>query len=793
MMKNMKWLLMALLSAILLGCGGGGGSNNGSNPAITGTLSYSSQNLMAGNVSTINPTVSGVPSATVYAASNLPSGLTLNASTGVISGTPTSTGTFDTTVTATATGYSGSLLAHATGTIATNTHPPITGSFSYSSQIPTVGIAFSITPTVSNVPSGTSYAAASLPAGLNLNASTGEISGTPTSAGYYDAVVTATASNYAGSLQAHVILTISASPPVKTVGSVPGWPGYIAMGAVAGPDAPAATATSVNGNDDFQGRPVDVAFKYAGMNGNGDPGTIDPPTNAYRMTKDFNFLSTYNNHATRVAIVEYTGQMSGGFSADDFTNGAAGLASGKPTATYLMARHFASLGADAQEFAMNPVVYNGTSYYGTLIMNPDLLGAIQQGGNIATVNSALPASAVNHAVAQAMCLLTTVRSYTNSSNPNGLTSPTYLNKTYSGTPVQILKSMLDDGYPVWSIEGATDPFWGISENNQYATYTPTTTSGDSQIEKWFKACVASPTYDTTAYPTPNFPAGFAGWVYANNWLIRTLAPKGTVTFGWQENMWAVQSGFWLHNTLSSSQINSAYSGAVSAWLNTNAPDVFGGATSLGGAATKPDYFLFDRYEMDDSASGGSATFYNARSWDNFLTAVGLISQANNNIPIMLWQIPGSHIPYVGESSPELFNNTAGSYVFSTAPVYFFGDSNLTANLSNMISGSGSSTNTAVGGYAMSLVGCGSAAYNCLNASATYRDYLLEYNGKANNYNWSVDNGNLTKAANANVFAILWGGGNTTNVIKNFSNQSDHGWLAGKIISYYSHPTAVVVH
>jgi hypothetical protein len=31
------------------------------------------------------------------------------------------------------------------------------------------------------------------------------------------------------------------------------------------------------------------------------------------------------------------------------------------------------------------------------------------------------------------------------------------------------------------------------------------------------------------------------------------------------------------------------------------------------------------------------------------------------------------------------------------------------------------------------------------------------------------------------------------VIKNFSNQSDHGWLAGKIISYYSHPTAVVVH
>ena len=39
-----------------------------------------------------------------------------------------------------------------------------------------------------------------------------------------------------------------------------------------------------------------------------------------------------------------------------------------------------------------------------------------------------------------------------------------------------------------------------------------------------------------------------------------------------------------------------------------------------------------------------------------------------------------------------------------------------------------------------------------------------------------------------MFAILWGGGNTTNVIKNFSNTDDHGWLANKIIDYYKNPT-----
>lgn len=547
------------------------------------------------------------------------------------------------------------------------------------------------------------------------------------------------------------------------------------MGAIGGPDTTTATATSTGGNDDFGGKPVDVVFKYAGVNGNGDPGVIDPPTNAYRMTADFNSLSAANKHAIRVAIVEYTAQMSGGQNFDDFTNGTAGMSSSNGTATYVMARHFATLAADALMLASNPVRYNSQSYYGSLLMNPDLLGAIEQNGYISSVNAALPAGAVNKAVAQAMCLMTTSRSYTNTSNPNGAGSAPYLNKTYTGTPVQILSALLADGYPVWSIDGGSDAFWNSGVNNT-----------NSQVGTWFNACVNNPTYNTTAYPTPTFPAGFAGWVQANNWLIRALAPKGTVTFGWQENMWAIGSGFWLHKNLTDAQIASTFSTPVSNWLNTNAP----GTISMS-SANGPDFILFDRYEMDDSASPGAATLYNARSWDNFLSGVGQLSKANNNIPVMLWQIPGSHIPNTTESSPELFNGTAGSYVFSTAPVYFFGDSNLTSNLSNMISGpAGTNPNTAVGNYAVS---CGATAYNCLTPNSTYKQYLMEYNNLSNNYNWSVNNGKLTLAANNNVFAILWGGGNTTNVIKNFSNTDDHGWLANKIIQYYANPTPVVKH
>ena len=570
------------------------------------------------------------------------------------------------------------------------------------------------------------------------------------------------------------ILSSIASPSFAA-GTVPGWPAYLAMGAVGGPNISAPTKTSTGGDDDFGGRPVDVVFKYAGSNGNGDPGIIDPPTNATRMTADLTVVSGINKHATRVAIVEYTAQMSGGFSVADFSNSAtADPASG---GTHLMPRHLISLASDAIAMNSQPVTYGGKKYYGTLILNPDLLGAILQGSIIGTVNKALPANAVNMAVDQALCFLTTRRTYLNTSNPNGLGSAPYLNKTYIGTPGAILQQLLGDGYPGYSVNGSQDVFWNTASDNLIGGSGKTY----SKVGTWFNQCVANPAYNHTTYKRPNFAAGFEGWIQANNWLIRTFSPIGHVTFGWQDNPWAVTSGFWLQKTLTNAAIASTYPTPLSNWLAKNAPSTVKAATL--GASYVPDYFVFDRYETDDSAAPGQSTLYNARSWDNYLTAVGMVGARFNNIPVMLWQIPGSHIPYVGEAKPELYNNTAGEYSFSSAPDYFFGDSHLNADLSNMIAGPGSTTNTEVGNYAMD---CSATAYNC-GAGSTYKKYLLTYQGKANNFDWGRDNGKLAKAAAGGVFAILWGGGNTTNVIKNFSNTDDHGWLAGKIITYYKNP------
>ena len=218
-----------------------------------------------------------------------------------------------------------------------------------------------------------------------------------------------------------------------------------------------------------------------------------------------------------------------------------------------------------------------------------------------------------------------------------------------------------------------------------------------------------------------------------------------------------------------SQVASTYSTPVTNWLTANAPDAISSGAGTLGATFAADYFVFDRYGEDDSNAGadtGGATLYNAQSWDNYLTAVGQVSANFDNIPMMMWQIPGSHIPNTTEANPETTNpptNPPG-YVFSTAPVYFFGDSNLTSNLSNIIMGtvSNSDTSTAVGNFDIGGAGlCNSNEYNCPTSSPSsylYSQWLLYYNGSANNYDWSKDNGKLAKAAASNVFAILWGAG-----------------------------------
>ncbi|MDN2708995.1 putative Ig domain-containing protein [Janthinobacterium sp. SUN118] len=125
----------------------------------------------------------------------LPAGLTLNAATGVLSGTPTAGGSFNFTVRATdsATGsgpYSGArayamTVSAPTVAVAPTTLPAMTAGVVYSQ---------SITATGGTAPHSYAIAAGSVPTGLSL-APDGTLSGTPTTAGPYNFTVTATDSS----------------------------------------------------------------------------------------------------------------------------------------------------------------------------------------------------------------------------------------------------------------------------------------------------------------------------------------------------------------------------------------------------------------------------------------------------------------------------------------------------------------------------------------------------------------------------------------------------------------------
>jgi PKD repeat protein len=177
-------------------------------PVLTSGLTATGQ-INAAFTYTI--TASGTP--TAFNATGLPAGLSVNSTTGVISGTPTAAGTSTVTVSATNAGGT------ASGTLTIVIDPALPVISSATTATGTVGALFSFQIVASSQPS--TYAATGLPAGLTVNSSSGLISGTPTIAGTSAVAVSATNGNGTGTGTLSITIQPAATVTVPVIPASP--------------------------------------------------------------------------------------------------------------------------------------------------------------------------------------------------------------------------------------------------------------------------------------------------------------------------------------------------------------------------------------------------------------------------------------------------------------------------------------------------------------------------------------------------------------------------------------------
>lgn len=474
--------------------------------------------------------------------------------------------------------------------------------------------------------------------------------------------------------------------------SVNGWPAYLAMGAV--------TESGPTTTQSLKSRPIDAVFKYGGFTGMGDLGQIIYPIFDMQTAEQAKTLTAYyqqNGLANNVkaVMVIYTAFMSNGASMGDFdyTN---------------LVMHFINLMMEAQKLESYKTIQN--PYPGSIILNPDLFGLVQQQNLTPDINMMLKAYSLQTAIKAAVCFVTSTNTNEYGENLN-----------YE----QLYKAIRARTTDNWTAMGIWDGF----------------------KMDYFDRCTKNPTIPASI-TIPAFSNDFPGWVQANNWAIRQFAPS--ITFGWQENLWATGTANWVHQNYLPQNLHSQISAPVLAGI---------AATTAYTGNYIPDFLVFDKYEMDAIPQAtGPGYLYNARDLKNVLAHVKNVSEGLGNIPIMLWQIPGGHLQQTNDIDTRV--NHA-----STEPDFFFG--NTTNPLLNLKS------------YITNLT-LTSSIYGTNNI-LTYLS--MNSDGNANDYTFTSSN--LQLAVASHVFAILWGGGNTTSV--GVFPSDDGGWLASKIMNYYKNP------
>jgi hypothetical protein len=281
-----------------------------------------------------------------FTATGLPAGVGISPS-GTISGTPTVSGTFNYTVTITdSAGNTG------TTSCSVTVNPPISLTCS-GTNTGDVGVPFNsgpMTVTGGTAPYTFSVGSGTLPQGLNLNASTGAVTGTPTTAGTFTIQVTdslgAVATGCTITINPPMQITCSAtntgdvgvpfnSGPITVTGGTPPYTFSLGSGSLLGLNLNSATG-AVTGTPTASGTFTIKVTDSLGATGTGCTITINPPVQLTCSGTATGTVGVPFNSGPATATggtPPYTFSISGTIVAGLNLNASTGAVTGTPTAT----------------------------------------------------------------------------------------------------------------------------------------------------------------------------------------------------------------------------------------------------------------------------------------------------------------------------------------------------------------------------------------------------------------------------------------------------------------------------
>jgi hypothetical protein len=466
---------------------------------------------------------------------SLPAGLSLNAATGVISGTPGGTfvGTDNFTVTVTDSETLTAKTANANLSIAISVAPL---SVTTSGSLAT-GVVNSIYPgatlqaTGGITPYSWTVTTGSLPAGLLLNAATGAISGTPTASGTATFTVTVTDSETPTAKTATANLTIVVNPAVMvTTTSLPA--------GVIGTAYPGATLAATGGISPYTWA-VTTGSLPAGLSLNASTGAISG-TPSGNVTGTINFTVTVADSETPTQKTE-TANLSITITATTLKVTTTSLAGGSINVAYSN-QTLQSTGGIA------PITWSVTtgSLPAGLTLNAatGVISGTPSGTSVGQVNFTVTATdsetPTQQTASAALSITITVAALsvtTSGSLPTGV-----VNSVYSGATLQATGGILPYSWAVTTgslpagllLNAATGVISGRPTAPSTANFTVTVTDSETPTAKTATANLTIVVNPAVVVTTNSLPAGVIGTAYPG----ATLAATGGIS----PYTWAVTTG-----------------------------------------------------------------------------------------------------------------------------------------------------------------------------------------------------------------------------------------------------------